>query len=83
MSVKYYLIKDGQTERICTCYEEQSVIPNKGDELVLVDRDNNYKETSYKVIKRTIEYMFSVKEMDTKPYEVIIYLKEVKHDKNN
>lgn len=77
MSVRYYLIKDGRTKRICTCYGEQSVIPNKGDELVLSDRDNNYKETTYKVTKRTIEYTFSVKEMDTKPYEVTIYLKEI------
>ena len=77
MSVRYYLIKDGQTKQICTCYEEQSIIPNKGDELVLSDRDNNYKETTYKVIKRSIEYMFSMKEMDTKPYEVTIYLKEI------
>ena len=77
MSVRYYLIKDGRPERICTCYEEQLVIPNKGDKLVLSDKDNNYKETTYKVTKRTIEYMFSVKEMDTKPYEVSIYLKEI------
>ena len=77
MSVKYYLIKDGQTERICTCYKEQSVIPNKGDKLVLSDRDKNYKVTTYKVIKRTIEYMFSEKGMDTRPYEVTIYLKEI------
>lgn len=77
MSVKYYLIKDGKTERICTCYEKQSVIPNKGDELILSDKDNNYKETTYKVIKRSIEYMFSEKEMDSRPYEVKIYLKEI------
>ena len=77
MSVRYYLIKDGRPERICTCYEEQLVIPNKGDKLVLSDRDKNYKVTTYKVIKRIIEYMFSEKGMDTKPYEVTIYLKEI------
>ncbi len=78
MSVRYFLIKNGQTKWICACYKEQLVIPNKGDELVLSDRDKNYKETTYKVIKRTIEYVFSEKEMGSEPYEVIIYLKEIK-----
>ena len=82
MSVKFILVENYREKTITTGYfaENSGFIPVKGDEVVLSDRDNEYHEKKYKVIKRVIDFVYSSEKSETnhEPYEIKIYLKEIK-----
>ena len=78
MYVRFLLDTKEKVELLTTMYEIPSFLPEKGDEIILNDIDNDYKHSTYKVIKRSIEYFFNEKETRKEPYEIKLYLKKIK-----
>ena len=79
MCVRFIVIENHKEKCIATGYFSENV-PFKGDELVMSDRDDEYSEKKYKVIKRVIDFVYSSQKSETnkEPYEIKLYLKEIK-----
>ena len=81
MNVRYIVVENHTEKDIAKANvsHNSEVIPIKGDELILSNKDNHYKEKYYKVIKRVIDIIYSenTSEINSEPYEIKLYIKEI------
>ena len=60
MKVRYIVVKNHTENDIAkvNVSHNSEIIPLKGDDLILSNKDDHYKEKYYKVIKRVIDLIY-------------------------